>query len=96
MSTTPATAISSSTRRASTRAPAFGPLAFAARLGIAPEETIAVGDNSNDVSMIRAAGLGCAVANATDEAKAAADYVCQADNNAGAVAEVIEKFVLGA
>lgn len=45
--------------------------------------------------MIRAAGLGCAVANATDEAKAAADYVCQADNNAGAIAEVIEKFVLG-
>ncbi len=42
-----------------------------------------------------AAGLGCAVANATDEAKAAADYVCRADNNAGAVAEVIEKFVLG-
>ena len=42
-----------------------------------------------------AAGLGCAVANATDEAKAAANYVCAADNNAGAVAEVIEKFVLG-
>lgn len=73
-----------------------GLLSLAARLGIAPEETIAVGDNSNDISMIRAAGLGCAVANATDEAKVAADYVCQADNNAGAVAEVIEKFVLGA
>lgn len=72
-----------------------GLLDLAARLGVAPEETIAIGDNSNDVSMIRAAGLGCAVANATDEAKAAADYVCQADNNAGAVAEVIEKFVLG-
>lgn len=39
----------------------------------APEETIAIGDNSNDVSIIRTAGLGCAVA----------------------VAEVIEKFVLG-
>lgn len=73
-----------------------GLLGLAARLGIVPEETIAIGDNSNDISMIRAAGLGCAVANATDEAKAAADYVCQADNNAGAVAEVIEKFVLGA
>lgn len=72
-----------------------GLLALAERLGIAPEETIAVGDNSNDISMIRAAGLGCAVANATDEAKAAAGYVCAADNNAGAVAEVIEKFVMG-
>ena len=73
-----------------------GLLALAERLGIAREETIAVGDNSNDVSMIAEAGLGCAVANATDEAKAAAGYVCQSDNNAGAVAEVIEKFVLGA
>lgn len=71
-----------------------GLLALAERLGIAREETIAIGDNSNDVSMIAAAGLGCAVANATDEAKAAAGYVCSADNNAGAVAEVIEKFVL--
>lgn len=32
-----------------------GLLSLAARLGIAPEETIAAGDNSNDVSMIRAA-----------------------------------------
>ncbi len=69
---------------------------LAERLGIDKSQTIAIGDNSNDISMIRAAGLGCAVANATDEAKAAADYVCEADNNAGAVAEVIEKFVLGA
>ncbi len=69
---------------------------LAERLGIDMSQTIAIGDNSNDISMIRAAGLGCAVANATDEAKAAADYVCEADNNAGAVAEVIEKFVLGA
>ncbi len=45
--------------------------------------------------MIRAAGLGCAVANASDDAKAAADYVCSDDNNAGGVAEVIEKFILG-
>ena len=57
---------------------------------------MAIGDNSNDVPMIEAAGVGVAVANATDEAKAAADYVCEADNNAGAVAEAIERFVLGA
>lgn len=72
-----------------------GLLDLAHRLGVALDQTIAIGDNSNDVSMISAAGLGCAVANATDEAKAAADYVCRTDNNAGAVAEVIEKFVLG-
>ncbi len=73
-----------------------GLASLAERLGISMDEVIAVGDNSNDVSMIAAAGMGCAVANATDEAKAAANYVCEADNNAGAVAEVIEKFVLNA
>ena len=73
-----------------------GLLALADRLGIAHSEVMAIGDNSNDVSMLRAAGLGVAVANATDEAKAAAGYVCRTDNNAGAVAEAIERFVLDA
>ena len=72
-----------------------GLLALAERLGIDRADTMAIGDNSNDVPMIRAAGLGVAVANATDEAKAAAGYVCADDNNAGAVAEAIERFVLG-
>ena len=73
-----------------------GLLALAERLGVAPEDTIAIGDSPNDVSMICAAGLGCAVANASPETRAAADYVCELDNNAGGVAEVIEKFVLQA
>ena len=70
-------------------------MGLARRLGIPREEVMAIGDNSNDVPMIEAAGVGVAVANATDEAKAAADYVCEADNNAGAVAEAIERLVLG-
>ena len=72
-----------------------GLLELARRLGIPQSETMAIGDNSNDAPMIRAAGLGVAVANATDEAKASADYVCHAGNNAGAVAEALERFVLG-
>ena len=71
-----------------------GLLALAEHLGIAPGETMAIGDNSNDVPMIRAAGLGVAVANASEEARAAAGYVCDDDNNAGGVAEAIERFVL--
>ena len=71
-----------------------GLLALARRLGVAPEDTMAIGDNSNDVPMICAAGLGVAVANASEEARAAAGYVCEADNNAGGVAEAIERFVL--
>lgn len=72
-----------------------GLLSLAAHLGIEPSDTIAIGDGPNDIPMIRAAGLGACVANAYDEVKAASSYICEADNNAGGVAEVIERFVLG-
>ena len=39
-------------------------------------ETVAFGDAGNDAPMLRAAGVGIAVANATQEAKAAADVIC--------------------
>ena len=73
-----------------------GLLELARRLGVPREETMAIGDNSNDIAMISAAGLGVAVANATSETRSAADYVCQKTNNEGAVAEAIERFVLQA
>ena len=59
------------------------------------EDTIAVGDEENDCPMIDAAGVGVAVANASQVAKNIADYVTANDNNHSAIAEVIEKFVLG-
>lgn len=62
-------------------------------LGIRPEEIIAIGDNGNDVPMIKAAGLGVSVANGREFVKEIADYVTEADNNHDAVAEVIEKFI---
>lgn len=68
-------------------------LAFCKRFGILPEQTIAVGDENNDISMIRAAGVGCAVANALPHVKAEADYVTGRDNDHGAVAEVVERFI---
>ncbi len=57
-------------------------------------EIIAIGDNMNDISMVKRAGLGVAVKNGTPEIKAIADYVTERTNNEGAVAEVIEKFVV--
>lgn len=44
-------------------------------LGIARAATIGVGDSDNDNSMLRAAGLGLAVANACDSLKAIADQI---------------------
>lgn len=59
--------------------------------GVDTKHVIAVGDQRNDISMIKAAGLGCCVANAFDEVKAAASYVA-ASNNENAISEIIEKF----
>lgn len=58
-------------------------------LGIDVRKTIAAGDYNNDVSMLRMAGAGFAVANAIDAAKAAADYVT-VSNNEDAIAVIIE------
>lgn len=64
---------------------------IAAYYGIPTEDTIAAGDHRNDIDMIRTAGMGCSVANACEEVKAAARYVA-ASNNDGAVSEIIKKF----
>lgn len=64
------------------------------KLGITLSETIAIGDNNNDLPMLRKAGFAVAVQNATDEVKREADYICQATNNESAIAEVIDKFIL--
>lgn len=67
---------------------------LANHLGIDMKDTIAIGDNFNDMAMLKEAGLSIAVANAAEEIKQICDYVTTADNNEGAVAEAIEKFIL--
>lgn len=62
------------------------------RLGIDASEVVAIGDNVNDVEMIRWAGLGVAVANSTPEALEAADTVT-VSNNEDAVALLIEEIL---
>ena len=60
-----------------------------AATGIPIEQAIAVGDEGNDLAMIRAAGLGVAMGNASDAVLAAADAVT-ADCDHDGVAEVIK------
>lgn len=57
-------------------------------LGVKPSHIIAVGDYNNDVAMIREAGVGIAVSNATPEAKAVADYIT-VSNEEHAIAKII-------
>lgn len=56
------------------------------------ENTVAVGDASNDISMIKAAGVGVAMANATEEVRVAADTITQQDNNHDGIAEVAARW----
>ena len=63
-------------------------------IGVPVENTISAGDEANDIDMIRVAGTGCAMLNATDEVKAHADYITVNDNNHSGVAEIIDRFVL--
>lgn len=58
---------------------------IAARLGIEPDEICAVGDDVNDLPMIRAAGLGIAMGNATAEVRAAADLIVATHDDGGLV-----------
>ena len=62
--------------------------------GFTLTETIAIGDGFNDLSMIRHAALGVAMANAPEGVKECADYITARTNNEDGVAEVLEKFVL--
>ncbi len=66
--------------------------AMSERLGIPQERTVAVGDNYNDIDMIRGAGIGVAMGNAPDEIKRDARLVVGSNNDSGladAVDEVI-------
>lgn len=67
-------------------------LALCERLGIPPEEVLAFGDGSNDLSMLRAAGCGVAMGNADFAVKAAADDVCD-DNEHDGLAKYLERLL---
>ena len=64
-------------------------LALADSLGVSRGQILALGDNGNDLGMLREAGLAAAMANATPEVLAAADYVTDSNENDGA-AKLIE------
>jgi Cof subfamily protein (haloacid dehalogenase superfamily) len=63
------------------------------RRGIPAERVVAVGDAGNDVPMLRAAGLGVAMGNATAEVKQLAHRVI-GDNNSDALGGLIEELFL--
>ena len=63
-------------------------------LNIPVANTVAAGDSENDLSMIREAAIGAAMANSMVPVKEAADYVTMADNDHDGFAEIIKNCLL--
>ncbi|QQY78997.1 hypothetical protein EDD65_104162 [Keratinibaculum paraultunense] len=59
---------------------------YAQKKGISPEEIIAIGDDNNDAQMIKNAGCGIAMKNASQQVKEVADIITKKDNNQAGVA----------
>lgn len=59
------------------RSKAEGIKEIARELSIKREEIVCFGDGENDIDMLRYAGMGVAMGNASEEVKAAADYVAE-------------------
>ena len=62
----------------------------AAELGVRLEQICFIGDDLNDLAVVRQAGLGIAVADGSDDLRQAAHYVTQTPGGRGAVRETIE------
>ena len=63
---------------------------YCAHLGITPQETIAFGDNYNDVGMLEAAGISCVMGNAPEEILRRFP-LHTADNDHDGIAEALEQ-----
>jgi Cof subfamily protein (haloacid dehalogenase superfamily) len=67
--------------------------ALASHLGISMAEVMAIGDGTNDIQLLSAAGLAVAMGNAPDEVKAVADQVTLDVEHSG-LAAAVKKFLL--
>lgn len=61
-------------------------------LGLETAQVIAFGDAANDIPMLKAAGVGVAMGNASEAVKAAADMVTESNNDDG-IAVALEKLL---
>ena len=59
---------------------------------IKPEEVLTIGDQNNDIDLVKCGGIGVAMGNATPELKDCADYITDTVDNDG-FAKAVEKFV---
>lgn len=60
--------------------------------GIKKEEILTIGDQNNDIELLKAGGIKVAMGNGTPELKECADYICDTVENDGFV-KAMEKFI---
>lgn len=65
------------------------------RWNIPASQVLAIGDNFNDLEMVKQSGFGFAIANAVDELKQVANFVTQKNNEQEAVLDLIDQVLLG-
>lgn len=63
------------------------------KYGLDKEQACYIGDDINDLPILREVGLAVAVADAVEEVKQAAHYVTQAPGGGGAVREIIDRIL---
>ena len=61
--------------------------------GCTIDECLAIGDNGNDLDMLKVAGISACPSNAVDYIKEVVDYISPVHCKDGAVGEIIEHFV---
>lgn len=62
-------------------------------LGVDICDTVAAGDEENDLPMIKTAGVGVCMKNGVESLKEAADYITENTNNECGISEIIHKFI---
>ena len=62
-------------------------------LNVPIEQTYAVGDAENDITMLKAVHIGIAMANGEEQVKNSADYITKSDNEHGGISEIIKNFI---
>lgn len=62
--------------------------------GVDISDTVAAGDEENDLPMIEVAGVGVCMKNGVDMLKSRADYVTEHTNNECGIKEIVERFIL--
>lgn len=63
---------------------------YANSIGISEEEIITIGDDNNDVEMIKNASLGIGMINSCDNVKSVADIITTHSNNESGVAKILK------